>query len=124
YDEKDLLSLGIGVDHTTADNLYYNVQFIENYIFEYTPLHAQEKSVFHMMGSFSKDYLMGCFLVSLDWAYNFAYKDWRVNPEVRYKFANGLNTSFGGYIFEGPISATFGRFSAKDLVYLEFDFSF
>lgn len=124
YTRKKTFIVGIGIDHTTADNLYYNFQIIETLILNYAPLFAQERSSCLFTSNLSKEFLRGRFIVNLDSSFSPSYYDWMLNPELAYKFNNGMRLSVGGFIFEGSPTTVFGRFSAKDLVYLRMKYSF
>ena len=124
YVEKDVISLGIGIDHTTAQNIYFNMQYLIDHILDYESLFAQEETVNKLTGSLSKDFMRGIILVNLDWFYSLSYTDWMINPSIDYNFDNGLNLSLGGFIFDGSATTVFGRFDTKDLIYTELKYSF
>jgi len=124
YVTKDALSIGIGADHTTENNLYFNVQLVENYIFDYEDLFAQEKNTQQLTGTLKKDYLNGNLVFNFDWAWNISHRDSMFNPEMKYKFENGVDVALGGFIFDGALSTVLGRYSAKDLLYLEIKYQF
>ncbi len=124
YTTKDALSFGIGIDHTTANNFYFNIQFIENYILDYEDLFAQEKSTQQFTGTLTQRYLKGNLIFNFDWAWNASRRDWMLNPEMRYKFRKGFDLALGGFVFEGALDSIFGRYSAKDLIYLEMQYQF
>lgn len=125
YVEKDTVTLGLGVDHTTAFDVYWNLQFITNHIFSYEALYVQEKYWQVLTGTISKDFLRGDLSLVLDWAWQLSYEDFMLNPEVVYRFGKGLQASVGAYLFEGKSPATlFGRYDAKDVAYIKFSFAF
>ncbi|OPX30416.1 MAG: hypothetical protein B1H08_01805 [Candidatus Omnitrophica bacterium 4484_171] len=124
YVEKDRLSFGLGIDHTTAQDWYYNLQFIEDIILDYEELFAQEEYSHEITFNLKKDFLRGNLLFALDCAYSLSYGDSMFNPEVRYKFNGGVEAALGGFIFEGDSTTLFGRYNAKDLVYMEMKYRF
>lgn len=119
YVEKDTLSLGIGIDHTTEQDYYFNLQFIEDVIFSYEDLFAQEEFTHQIAFSLSKNFLRGNLICDFDSNYNFSRGDWMLNPKVGYKFINGVETYLGAFVFGGDMTTLFGRYKDNDLVYLE-----
>lgn len=124
YVEKNTLSLGYGLDHTTANNFYYNIQLIQNIIFDYEDLFAQEEVDHRINTTLSRGFLRGKLPIALDSSFSFSYHDWMLNPQVTYKFNNGLDVSLGGFIFEGNPTFVFGRYSTKDLIYVDLTYQF
>ncbi len=125
YVEKDMLSIGIGIDHTTANNVYIDLQLVQDYILNYESLFAQEQSQVSITGTFSKGLLRGKLGLDLDWAYNITYSDWMVNPQATYEVGSGVDVKVGGFIFGGRDTATlFGKFDNNDVVYLRTGMSF
>jgi len=119
YAERNTLMAGIGADHTTANNLSLNVQFIETYILNYKPLFPDEEFSHQVTATLSKDFLRGDLTCTLKHTFNISYKDWMLNPKVSYKFKNGLQATLGSFLFEGGPTTVFGRYSNQDVIYLE-----
>ncbi len=124
YVEKDVLSFGLGIDHTTANDIYIDFQFIADYVMDYEGLFAQEEIAKQFTGSVSKNFKRGIINLNLDWAYSLSYQDLMLNPVVEYKFINGLSVSFGSFMFMGDSTTTFGAFNSKDLIYAEMKYLF
>ena len=124
YVRKDTLSLGLGIDHTTDKDWYYNVQFIENIIPDYEALFAQEEYTHQATVNVKKDFLRGDFSFELDSGYNFSLGDRMFNPELSYNLNNGVELKVGLFVFEGDAATLFGRYSAKDTVYIETTYAF
>ena len=125
YVEKDMLSFGIGIDHTTSGNVYFDIQFVQDYIFNYGSLFAQEESPCSLTGTLSKEFLRGKLELGMDWAFNISYSDWMINPQVSYELTSGVNLSVGGFVFQDGDSTTmFGKFNENDILYFKIDFSF
>ncbi|VAX35409.1 hypothetical protein MNBD_UNCLBAC01-833 [hydrothermal vent metagenome] len=124
YVTKNTFTIGAGIDHTTAKNLYFNFQLVLDYIFDYENLFAQKAFSQQLTGTLTQDFLRDTIALNFDWAWSPSYRDWMLNPEIQYKFKNGLHASLGSYIFEGKSSTILGRYSNKDLLYMELSFSF
>jgi hypothetical protein len=124
YTEKNLLSLGIGLDHTTAQNIYLNLQFVEDIVLDDENLYAQKRDTHAVIGSLSKPFQRGKITANLDFAYNLSWKDWMVNPELTYDFSNGLNAGVGLFVFGGEPVTRFGRYNDKDLAYISLQYAF
>ena len=119
YVEKDLLSLGLNIDHTTANNFYYSFQVNEDIIFNYEDLFAQKQYTCRLMNTLRKDFLRGNLILDVSSSYNISQHDWMCNPKLTYKFKNGIDASIGVFLFGGEPATTLGRYSDKDSVYLE-----
>jgi hypothetical protein len=124
YVRKDTLLAGIGLDHTTANNFYYNIQLIESLILDYEELFGQEESTHQLTLNLKKDFLRGNLILEFDCSYNLSLGDRMFNPEVRYKLADGLEAAFGGFIFEGKTNTLFGRYDTNDVIYVEMSYLF
>ncbi|MBU1995993.1 MAG: hypothetical protein KKF78_02420 [Candidatus Omnitrophica bacterium] len=126
YVEKDMISVGIGVDHTTASNIYFDLQLVQDYILNYESLFAQERSPLSVTGTISKDFLRGKLGLELDWAFNISYSDWMINPQVSYEVASGVDVKVGSFIFEDgdEPSTLFGKFDENDVIYVKTGLSF
>ncbi len=124
YTERDLIATGLGVDHTTAGNLYMNFQYVQQSILSDESLFAQKRDTHALIGSLSKPFLRGKVTAHMDFAYNLSWKDWMINPEISYDLADGVNTALGLFVFGGDTSTLFGRYNDKDLVYFTVKYSF
>jgi hypothetical protein len=124
YVRKDTLTFGLGLDHTTADNLYYNIQLIETIILDYEPLFPEEEYGHQFTATLTKEFLRGKLILGLKHAYNISYGDWMLNPKLTYKIRGGLEATLAGFIFNGEYTTTFGRYSEKDLFYLQLKYNF
>ncbi len=119
YTTRDTLSGGLGVDHTTAGNLYFNFQFFQDLVLDYQELFAQERHTSVVTATARTDFRRGKLVAEFDSARNLSRGDWMLNPVVTYQFTGGINFSLGLFFFGGDPTTTLGRFSDKDLVYLE-----
>jgi len=119
YVRKDTVILGVGVDHTTSFNLYWNVQFIETYILNYEPLFSQEEYSHAVTANLKREFMDGRWEFSFDLAYNISYGDRMFSPSLTYKFPNGLNATLSAFVFQGNLTTLFGRYAKDDVVCLE-----
>lgn len=124
YIEKNTLCAGIGIDHTTSGNLYWNLQFIEDIVFSYENLFSQEEYSHQITSTFSKDFLRGKLTFGVDSSYRISYHDWMVNPNFTYNFNGRLSILVGGFIFEGASTTLFGRYAKKDVIYFQTTYKF
>lgn len=124
YVRKDTLTLGLGLDHTTANNLYYNIQFIETIIMDYESIFFEDEFGHQITATLTQELMRGKLILGLKHAYNLSYGDWMLNPRITYKIKGGLETSLCGFIFNGKPTTTFGRYSDKDLFYLQLKYNF
>ncbi len=124
YVEKDLISMGLGVDHTTAGEWYWDVQLIEDLVWNYDALFIQEESTLTVTGKVSHAFRRGRIPVQLRGARNTANGDWMINPEVGYAVDRGPDFRLGAYIFGGDPSTVFGRYNTKDVIYLRMRYPF
>ncbi len=115
---RPTISSGIGIDHTTADNLYLNLQFIESVVLDNDELFFQSEKYDHQLVTvISKEFMRGKLTPSFYGGYNFSTRGGFYNPEITYKINGRANVSLGAYIFNGPETGLFGRFDDNDLLY-------
>jgi len=121
YTEENLVSFGIGVDHTTDSQWYFDVQYLQDYVFNYDGLYGMEEAPFLFSGTVAKDFCRGVVGLDLDWVWNASYGDWMLNPEATYTWErSGVDVSVGMFVFQDGSSKTvFGRFDRNDTAYLK-----
>jgi Protein of unknown function (DUF1302) len=124
YVTKDTFSAGLTVDHTTENNFYMSLGIQEDVILSYEDLYFNEHYTHTLTMRLSKDFFRGKLLCSFNASYNASRGDRMFNPKITYKFNNGIDVSIGAFVLEGDTSTTYGRYSDKDLVYLEAVFRF
>jgi len=122
--ERDTISFGLGLDYTTSNNFYWNLQLVERLIPQYKDLYKTDKFTHQLVGIFSKDFLRGKIIPSLYCGYNISYGDSFFNPELTYKVNDTVDVSVGSFVFNGNPSTTLGRFDANDVAYLTVEASF
>ncbi len=121
---KTTISSGIGIDHTTANDLYLNLQFIGRFILNGNDLYPANQYTHQLVGIISKNFLRERVVPSFYCGYNFSDQDSFYNPEITYKPNGSLSFSIGAFIFEGDATTVFGRFDDNDLVYLTCEYKF
>lgn len=121
YVEKDQVSFGVGIDHTTADQWYFDAQYIQDFILNYESLYSTEELPYSFAGTISKGFSHGRVMFGLDWIWQVSYDDVMLNPELTYKWERaGVDIAVGFFIFEGNATKTlFGRYDANDVVYVK-----
>ncbi|MBA4387540.1 MAG: hypothetical protein C0404_06135 [Verrucomicrobia bacterium] len=121
---KDLISAGMGVDHTAANDAYLNLQVVGDFILDYEPLFAAKQFSHQFILNVSREFLLGDLQLAMKTAYQATYRDWMINPAVSYKMGRGVELEGGAYLFSGDPWTLFGRFDTKDSVYLEARYRF
>lgn len=121
---KDMISGGIGVDHTSANETYFNIQMVGDFILDYEPLYQTSRFANQVILNISRDFMLGDLHGAIRTAYQATYKDWMINPTVSYKIGRGLEAEAGAYLFSGDPWTLFGRFDTKDSVYAEMRYRF
>jgi len=123
--EKERLSLGLGIDHTTADSLYINLQLVQDVILDYEDnIYNTERFAHQIIAIMNKEYLRGRFKPSLYCGHNFTYDDSFLNPELEYKPWDSLSLKLGTFIFEGNSDTLIGRYNTNDLIYTTAGYKF
>lgn len=121
YTEKDQMVFGVGIDHTTADQWYVDLQYVQEYVLNYEDLYSAEEAPYYFAGTVSKNFLRGKIFLNFDWMWQVSYNDVMLNPEATYKWDRaGIDFSLGSFFFEGKRSKTlFGRYDQNDVVYVK-----
>ncbi len=122
--KRDTYSFGLGIDYTTSNNFYWNLQLVERVIPEHKDLYKTDKFTHQLVGIFSKDFLRGKVIPSLYCGYNPTRGDSFFNPELTYKVNDTVDVSVGSFVFNGNPSTELGRFDANDTVYITTEISF
>jgi len=123
YTEKNLMSLGVGIDRTTDSQWYFDLQYLQDYVLNYGGgLYGMDESPSQFAGTISKEFLRGIVRFDLDGAWNISYGDWMMNPELTYRWErSGISVSAGAFVFQdGTPWSLFGRYDSGDVVYLKF----
>ncbi len=124
YTQKDTISIGVGVDHTTVDNLYLNFQFVTNYVLDGKALFVQQPWDQQLTGTVRQGFWRDKLRVQMDWAWSPSYLDWMINPEIQYKTRADARLAMGLFAFGGKSTTVFGRYADKGLVYVEWTWWF
>lgn len=122
--EKNTTSLGLGIDQTTENDWYWNVQLVMDVVLDYEELFGTDRFAQQVVFNTHKDFLAGDLRLDLGTAYRLTYKDWMVNPEVRYTHKQDWELAAGSRLFGGAYWTLFGRYDDKDLIYLEATYRF
>lgn len=123
YTEKNLLSVGIGIDRTTDSQWYMDLQYLQDYVLNYGGgLYGMDEAPAQVAGTVSKEFFRGIVRFDLDGAWNLSYGDWMLNPELTYRWErSGVSVSAGAFIFQdGPPWSLFGRYDNGDVIYVKF----
>jgi hypothetical protein len=121
---KNMVSAGIGLDHTMQNDVYFNIQVVSDLILEYEPLFETEKLAHQFVLNMTRDFMLGDLHMGLRTLYRATYKDWMVSPMFTYKLGQGLEVESGVFMFGGDPWTLFGRFDTKDLAYVELRYRF
>ena len=107
------------MDHTTDNNLYWNVQLVGDLVLDYEDLVGIDEFSQQVAVNFSKDFLLGDLLLDFTSAWRPTYGDWMVRPQATYKAGGGLELTVGAFVLGGDEDSLFGHYDDKDLVYAE-----
>ena len=119
YINKDIVSGGLGIDYTTENNLYWNLQVSADLIMDYEKLYGADELTPQAALNLSRDFLLGDLLFDLAGVVRLNDGDWMIRPEFRYKFGGGFEMACGGFWIGGDPDTLFGRYDTKDLIYAE-----
>ncbi|MBU4477802.1 MAG: ankyrin repeat domain-containing protein [Elusimicrobia bacterium] len=121
---KNIISAGIGLDHTAANNVYFNIQAAADLILDYEPLHETKRFSHQFTLNINRDFLLDDLHTEAGLVYRATYGDWMANPLCSYKIKHGFEIESGLFLFGGKPWTLFGRFDTKDLAYLNLRYRF
>ncbi len=116
---RNVLGLGLGIDHTFPDDTYVNLQLIVQGINDYPGLYGLERYSFVEVLNFQRQFWEGDLLLDVDFVIRQPYWDWLFNPEVELRLNEHFKLGIGMYSFNGSVDSLFGAKKDRDLVYLE-----
>ncbi len=121
---RDEFAVGLGVDYTSPNDWYFNLQLIWQTIQDYPGLVAMERNSFIWVANLRKNMLDGDLVLDVDLVIRTPYGDSMFNPELSYRLNDFSKIVLGGFWFNGASSSLFGAKRENDRVYTELEFSF
>lgn len=130
--KKNYLFYVVGADYTLFNDLsfsllediYVNLQFVQQIIFKYNELIEEEKNRNFMTLKLSNKYFFDALEIDLLGMYSFDDKDYRINPGITYDFNDFLELNFGFEIIGGEKSTPLGQFNTNDFCYTKIKYIF
>ncbi len=122
--KRDLLTTALGVDYTSPDDWYVNFQWVAQGVLDYPGLFGLEKWTNFLMFNFRKDFLDGDLVFDVDSVLRLPYRDWFLNPELRYRWNESVLFYCGLYAFNGPMDSMFGPYKDNDVAYAGVELNF
>jgi len=109
----------IGVDYSSANGWYVNVQFSEKIIRDYQrDILYVRKSNTAINGEVSKEFWRGHFKALLRYNYGLSDKSYYLNPKIIYTYFTDLDIILGANIFGGDSDTLLGQHDKDDQVFL------
>ncbi len=124
YVRKKTLAAGIGVDYTTFNNLYWNVQVVANKILNTEDLVETESFSQEIVLNVNRDFMMGDLTLDFSGIYQITEGGWMARPEMAYTMRAGLDLICGLLLLGGDETSMFGRYKHKDLIYTQLRYRF
>jgi len=117
--KKECLVYVVGVDRTWQNNLYANIEFIQQWIPNWNNDILFEKRLdsgflFRISKTFKRD----TFKVKLQGSYSITTRDYYLNPEISYKPQDNLRLFTGLHIIGGPVDTLFHQYDKNDDAYI------
>lgn len=122
---KPVFHYVIGVDYSSANGWYVNVQFSEQTIREYQrDILYFRKSNTALNGEVSKEFSRGHFKALLRYNYGLSDKSYYLNPKIICTYFTDLDIILGVNVFGGDTETLLGFYDANDQLYLDLKYHF
>ena len=121
--EADQTLAGLGID-LTYDALYTNLQVVQQWVQQSTPLLFTRKQAATLVFVLEYETFQGTVTPAFYTAWDFGDNSAFIRPRVLYKESDHLTLDFGFHFFLGDKTTALGAFSANDQVYLMATLSF
>ena len=118
--EKDQIQYTAGFDVTDmfTDGLYFNLQFNQEIIVDYSEKIAKDEFCHLIIWTLEYSFLREKARVKLRGFYYINDSDIALNPEFRYNIGSNYEIAAGVWVIEGARHGAYGQFRDKDLVYI------
>lgn len=122
---KPVFHYVIGVDYSSANGWYVNVQFSEQTIREYQrDILYFRKSNTALNGEVSKEFSRGHFKALLRYNYGLSDKSYYLNPKIICTYFTDLDIILGMNVFGGNTETLLGFYDANGQFYLDLKYRF
>ncbi len=115
----------IGVDYTSEDQWYLNVQLNFNHIEDYDDsiLYFKRNAV-SMLGEINKTIFSSWVKAILHYSISLSEDEFYFSPRLEYTYIPNLDILLGVHIFEGSSNSLMGRFDGNDQVFCDVKYHF
>ncbi len=121
---KNALNYIIGADYTLPSDLYINLQYTQQYIFNYSKDLATQQSEDSIVWRISQNFSHETIVLKTTGRYYLSTKDLLFEASLLYKFKDNFNLTTGLYLFDGQDNGTFGQYKKNDQLFARLKYSF
>ncbi|MFH1128866.1 MAG: DUF1302 family protein [Candidatus Omnitrophota bacterium] len=121
---KNALNYIIGADYTLPSDLYINLQYTQQYIFNYSKDLATQQSEDSIVWRISQNLRHETIVLKTTGRYFLSTKDLLFEASLLYKFTDNFNLTTGLYLFDGQDNGTFGQYKKNDQLFARLKYSF
>lgn len=120
--KKHCLVYVLGIDRTWNNNIYTNLEFIQQWIPRWDNNILFERRLDSgILFRISDTFLRDTFKIKLQGSYSFTTRDYYLNPEFSYKPEDNLRLFTGLHIIGGPVDTLFHQYDKNDEIYIGFE---
>lgn len=121
---KDALNYVLGADYTLLNGLYINLQYAQQYIFDYPGNLATQKTEDSIIWRISQNLKHETITLKTTGRYYLSCRDLVFESSLLYKLTDNLNFTLGFYLFEGEEEGIFGQYKKNDQIFSRLKYSF
>ncbi len=115
----------VGMDYTTLNEWYFNLQFGHQHIFQFDPSTLFfEKDNYSLIGEINRDLFFDWLKGTIQYTYIINDSSYYISPRVTYSYIDNWQFLLGANLFEGSSDTIFGRYNRNDQLFFSVKFKF
>ena len=121
---RPALNYVIGMDYTYPENLYINLQYSVQYIFDYPNQLATQQWEDSIIWRVTKTFRNETIILRTTNRYYLSTTDMSTEGEAEFKITDDFHITFGIFLFDGPFDGIFGQFKKNDQLFIRTKYYF
>jgi len=114
-----------GIDYTSLNEWYFNLQFGHQHISNYdSSILFFKRDNYSILGEIKRDVFSDWLNVSLQYTVMLSDSSYYLSPRILYSYIRSLEIIFGINLFEGSENSIFGRYNKNDQLFLDLKYYF
>ncbi|MCF6246206.1 MAG: AMIN domain-containing protein [Desulfobacula sp.] len=122
---KPTLSWIVGIDYTSENNWYFNLQFAHQYIKNFeSDILFYDQDNYSLIGEINKNLIADWLNVSIQGTTMINDGSYYLSPRLLYTYIKNFEAIFGVHLFEGSDDSIFGQYTRNDQIFIDLKYYF